>query len=342
MSNIKRTVPKKQATKEDKLRRIGKHYSEFSGFELTFKDCYHYFRISQIERGNSKATLDFYDRFYKKLLAMYGGKDDIPIDMMTQPGHQALFMATLGEVGQQTVNSYLRGYRAFGNWCEEEGYLDGFKCPIKEVEPPVKQVYTDDELRALLVRPSEEDFEEYRNYCIISTILGTGARANTILNIRLCDVDINSGYITFNTTKAHKVVRLGLQKKLKRDLHHYIRRYRSSMYDDPEDYLFVKDNREQLSRSGLNKAIKEYNERRGVEKTSIHLMRHTFAKNWITSGGDIITLAKVLTHSELEMVKRYANLYGSDVKAELEEHAILSNLKGVKKPTIKQERKLKK
>ena len=82
-----------------------------------------------------------------------------------------------------------------------------------------------------------------------------------------------------------------------------------------------------MTRSGLTSAIRNYNLRRGVNKTSIHLFRHTFAKNWITSGGDLITLSKVLTHSELEMVKRYSNLYAYDVKEEMEQHSALSKLR---------------
>jgi len=35
----------------------------------------------------------------------------------------------------------------------------------------------------------------------------------------------------------------------------------------------------------------------------------------------------VLTHSELDMVKRYANLYAYDVKVEMEEHSTLSKLR---------------
>ena len=35
-------------------------------------------------------------------------------------------------------------------------------------------------------------------YCIIELILNTGARSNTILNIRMCDVEIDEGYINFN------------------------------------------------------------------------------------------------------------------------------------------------
>jgi integrase/recombinase XerD len=149
-------------------------------------------------------------------------------------------------------------------------------------------------------------------------------RSNTLLNLKVDDVNINEGTIALNTTKAHKTIILHLDSKAKIELKQYINKYRA---DEDDEYLFISDYNEQLTRQGLSKAIANYNKRRGVEKTSIHLFRHTFAKNWITSGGDIITLAKVLTHSELEMVKRYSNLYDTDLKDKMKEHSTLSQMK---------------
>lgn len=99
------------------------------------------------------------------------------VDILTERGTQQSYITFLGDVNEQTINSYLRGYRAFGNFCEEEGFIEGFKSPIKEVDPPVKQVYTYKELRALTIKPNIENFEEYRNYLAILLILATGARA---------------------------------------------------------------------------------------------------------------------------------------------------------------------
>lgn len=325
---------KKTPSREDKMRRLDKHYSEWTGGEITTRHAYLQFTIHQREKGNSPQTIAFYDRFYKKLcnfIETYfkSTDDEMPVDVMTFDGVQFLFQMSLGDVNQQTINAYLRGWRAFGNFCEEKGYLDGFKCPIKEIPPEVKQVYTEKELNKLLVKPDIGNFEEFRNFTIINLLLATGARTNTILNIHIKDVDLDEGYITFNTTKANKIVRLGLERKCRCVLEEYIRYWRNIEEGDtePEDFLFCNTYGEQLTRSGLTAAIVRYNKRRGVEKTSLHLFRHTFAKNWITSGGDLISLAHVLTHSELEMVKRYANLYGHDVKKEIEEHSTLSQLR---------------
>ena len=117
------------------------------------------------------------------------------------------------------------------------------------------------------------------------------------------------------------------------------RRWRSFDDTSTDEYLFCNSHEEQLYRDTLCKSIASYNKSRGVEKTSLRLFRHTFAKLWITSGGDIVSLARILTHTELEMVKRYANLYSKDVKKEIEEHSALAQLKTEPKKSIKKRSK---
>ena len=344
----KKITKKNNVSLETKRQRLKLNMEEWKHPEWDTQYCFSGFMVSQYERGNSKATLDFYRRFYKKYTAyimdcLNTTPKELPIEHLTSGVAQSAFIHYLEtlNINQQTINSYLRGFRAFGNFCEEEGYIDGFKCPIKEVEPPIKEVYSDEELQRLLKKPDISNFVEFRSYCIISLILNTAARSNTILNIKICDLELEEGYINFNTTKAHKIVRLGLERKTKRDLEEWVNYWRIGKGASPTDYLFCNEYGEQLSRSALAKSIAKYNNSRGVEKTSIHLFRHTYAKKWITSGGDIISLARVLTHSELEMVKRYSNLYGSDVKKEIEEHSAISQLKVVNGKTLKnQKRKL--
>ena len=322
---------KKNLTPDQKNEKLERRFSEFDTNTISIYHAWLGFLVEQKSKGNSSATIDFYARFYKKFksfLDVAGVKDtDCPITYIESDVVRATFIAYLGEVNQQTINSYLRGYRAFGNYCEEQGYIKYFRCPIKEIEPPAKQVYTDKELEKLLVKPDIRCYTEYRNWVIINLLLATGARENTIINIKIGDVDLEEGYIIFNTTKAHKVVRLGLEKKMRNILEEFINYWRSGGDLDEDDYLFANEYDEQLTRGGLCSAISSYNKRRGVTKTSIHLFRHCFAKNWIMSGGDIITLAKVLTHSELQMVRRYSNLYDPDVKSAMEEHSTLSKLR---------------
>jgi integrase/recombinase XerD len=59
--------------------------------------------------------------------------------------------------------------------------------------------------------------------------------------------------------------------------------------------------------------------------TSIHAFRHTFAKYYITSGGDAFKLQRLLGHSSLDVTLNYVNLYSKDLKDGFDKHSILAN-----------------
>ena len=140
-----------------------------------------------------------------------------------------------------------------------------------------------------------------------------------------------------NIQKNTNTRRISIINKLNRILRDYIAFYRcdDEGYPLEDEYLFCNRYGEQLTDGGLKAAIKSYNESRNVSKTSIHLFRHTFAKDWIMSGGDLITLQQILGQSSLKMVQRYANLYSSDLKEKAEEHALLAKTKTTSGKTLK-------
>lgn len=337
------TRKKKSKTPEEKQQILDNRFNdEFRNPDITIYSAYLEFIIEKRDvLGLAKETIECYEKFYKKLekcFSFSGGCKEIPVELLENTElTQGMFVKSLGDVSKQTINHYLRSYRVFGNFCEEKGYLLNFKCPIKEEAAPLKEVYTKKEIEKLIAKPVRTDLLSYRDYMIVLMMLGTGARSKTLRNIKVNDVDLEEGFVTFNTLKNKKVVRIGLEKKLHRELRTYIAKLKQTENDYGIDieYLFCNQYGEQLKRNGLYRAIAEYNKSRGVNKTSLHLFRHTFAKNWITSGGDIVTLAQVLTHAELEMVKRYANLYATDVKDKIEQHSILSNIERKSGKTIK-------
>lgn len=334
MARKRITSNQKPLTHEQKVQRLDKQISEWTS-DYTVDYCFNHFIIEQVTKQSAKETISFYKRCYKKLCLYFDevfkhSPKEIPIEILESDVLQFAYMEVLKRqnLNVQTINSYLRGYRAFGNWCVKKGYIESFECPIKEVEPPVKVVYTDAELERLRVKPEypiERNFLDWRTYCAISIMLNCGARSNTLLNMKIKDIDLDEGYIALNVTKTNKVVRLGLYEDVANDLREWIM-WRKLKGAEDDDYLLSNEYGEQLARSSFCKSVRVYNERRGVDKSSIHLFRHTFAKLWITSGGDIVTLQRILTHSELDMVKRYANLYGLDIKKEIEEHSAISQL----------------
>lgn len=95
-----------------------------------------------------------------------------------------------------------------------------------------------------------------------------------------------------------------------------------------EDYLFPEyEKGGKLKERSAQDAIANYNKSRGVEKTSIHLFRHTFAKEYIMAGGNAIKLQKLLNHKNIETTMRYVNLYGADIADDLDLFNPLDNFK---------------
>ena len=73
--------------------------------------------------------------------------------------------------------------------------------------------------------------------------------------------------------------------------------------------------------------MRHFNIARGVTKTSLHLFRHTFAKNYILAGGGMAQLQAILGHSTMDMTRRYVNLYGQDIQKDFNRFNPLNNLK---------------
>jgi len=94
-----------------------------------------------------------------------------------------------------------------------------------------------------------------------------------------------------------------------------------------EDILFPSENTHQMIRTSVGHDVAKYNRDRAITKTSCHLFRHTFVKNWILEGGDILRLQKVIGHQSIQMVQHYSNLYGNDLKRGFDDFNLLSRLK---------------
>lgn len=229
-----------------------------------------------------------------------------------------------------SIQSSIKKMRAILYWFMKLGWMDEFKITNIKVDKGIIETYTDDELKILLEKPNLKKctFAEYRNWVIINFFLATGCRVRTLINIKIEDLDFENDLITYNHTKNRRRHIVPMSKTLREVLVEYLQ-YRKG--DAKEDYLFVTVYGDQCTRSGLLYGIGLYNRRRGVMRTGVHKFRHTFAKKWVLSGGNIFKLQKILQHSDMETVKNYVNIFNSDLVNDFDEFNPLEQLQTAKK-----------
>lgn len=223
-----------------------------------------------------------------------------------------------------TINSYLRSLRAFLYYAMESNYLTQFKIKLIKAEKKIKETYTDEELEKLLEKPDIDtcSFSQYKTWVFENYLLGTGNRLSTALNVRISDLNFESGTIILRKTKNRKQQIIPLSNTLAMILKEYLE-YRGG---EPEDVLFCNEFGEPAIERSYQQLVRRYNRKRGVEKTSCHLFRHTFAKNWVLAQGDIFRLQRVLGHSDLTVTKEYVQMFGQDLQMDFEKFNPLDRL----------------
>lgn len=236
-----------------------------------------------------------------------------------------LFTRENSKANEITINSYIRSIRAFLYYCMDCRYMEHFTVHLTKVEKKIKETYTDDELECLLRRPDikECSFTEYKTWVFENYLLATGNRISSALNIQIQDINFEDGLITIHKTKNRKHQILPLSKTLADILLEYI----EVRGGNKDEYLFCNVYGEQGSERTYQQLVQQYNIKRNVNKTSCHLFRHTFAKQWILAGGDVFRLQKILGHSDLTVTKEYVAMFGQDLQLDFEKFNPLDNMK---------------
>jgi len=146
-------------------------------------------------------------------------------------------------------------------------------------------------------------------------LFSTAVRQRSLMHIRVKDIDFDNSVVYVTVTKNRKTLIVPFNRTMHGILQEFLK-YRQHKSD--EDFLFCNVFGKQLTKSTSYHMLYEYNKRRGVETTGIHRYRHTFAKQWILNGGNVVSLSKMLGHSSLQITQNYINLLVSDVAKEVE------------------------
>lgn len=235
------------------------------------------------------------------------------------------------ERNSTSVYTYSRDFKTLIKFFQEEGIIAAFPLELPKTDKSPIQIYTDQELHLLLKKPNlrRASFTEYKCWVIVNFLLSTGLRQNSLINLRINDIDFDNHLLRVAVTKNRKVLMVPLNRDIESILKEYLKFRGANNFND---YLFCNEYGDRLVKSTLYHSMYEYNKKRGVSTTGLHRFRHTFATKFIKAGGSVVALSRILGHSSLDITQNYINLLTNDLVNEVNEINLLASLR---KETIK-------
>jgi integrase len=143
---------------------------------------------------------------------------------------------------------------------------------------------------------------------IVLAALLTGMRQGEIISLRREQVDLKAREITLTKTKSNKVRRIPIAGALVPVLEEALAASRTGV-------VFESRNGEAFTEDGVRNSWDRVRTRAGLEDFRFHDLRHSCATALRRRGAGLDVIQKILGHSSLAMVMRYAHLNEDMVRA---------------------------
>lgn len=193
-----------------------------------------------------------------------------------------------------SVALHYRCLQQFFKWCVLEDEIA--RSPMEKMKPPripekMPPILREEDLRSLLRECEGKDFFARRDMAMLRLFIDTGMRRSELAGIKVTDIDWNnSGVHVVGKGNRPRLCPFG--HKTAQALDRYLRA-RVSFPGANSEALWI-GSQGPLTGLGIADSLKQRAAHAGIEGFHLHLLRHTFAHDWLMQGGqegDLMRLA---------------------------------------------------
>ncbi len=218
-----------------------------------------------------------------------------------------------------TINIYIYLFRHLEAYFKDRGtpkdLSSGFKP--RTIERPPVQIISQEEAKKLLnlqIAYSNRNhifYEVSETYRVMTEFLYlTCCRITECTSLKVGQVDLGGGWVTFTHTKGKKVRRIPIQEPLVSDLMPYIRN------KNLDEYVFLNKNGHPVGRSNYWRDLQTRAKEAGIAiKIHPHTLRHSGASHLVINGVPIELVSKLLGHEDVGLtMSTYVHLKDEQIK----------------------------
>ena len=198
-----------------------------------------------------------------------------------------------------TVSRLIASMKAFLLFLLRKGSIKG--DPSERIKAPkvVKKqphILDEDSILALLNQPDINTAKGIRDKAMLELMYATGMKVSELINVKLIDINLLGKYLTCGD-KIERSIPFGSAAKYALKSYIDIRETISDKKNN--EYLFLNNQGQQLSRQGFWKILKGYARELGIDDINPNMIRHSFASHMIDNGADIGVVQKFLGHTDI-------------------------------------------
>jgi site-specific recombinase XerD len=257
-------------------------------------------------RNRSPRTIESYLQSANQLVAYLHRAGMPTVATRITREHVESFMVHLqGRVKPRSVALRYRSLQQLFRWLLEEREISA--DPMANMRPPhvpdqPVPVIPADSVRRLLGACEGTGFEERRDSAILTVLLDTGIRRAEAAGLRVVDVDFEHSTLLV-TGKGNRQRLVPMGATTAQAIDRYLRARRRHPNANASALWLGRQGA--LRDTGIVQMIKRRSAQAGIPKLHAHQFRHTFAHEWISSGGTEGDLMQLGGWKSRNMLDRY-------------------------------------
>jgi len=210
--------------------------------------------------------------------------------------------------------------RAFCRWLVDNDLLvgdpsDKIPNPKKPHQLP-KAILEPKEIKKILQQPDLSTATGYRDKVMLEVLYSTAIRREEVANIKLEDLDTDSGYIMIREGKGRKDRVVPLGENVCQLIDTYLIGIRADWINaDNDPHLFLNRFGQGMNPMAVWCVVKKYAKAAKLKKpVSTHTFRHSCATHMLHNGAPIRHIQEMLGHASLETTQVYTRITINELK----------------------------
>lgn len=276
--------------------------------------------------NRAQSTIDWYNTLLHRFIDFATGKGADNIHEITPAmifDYQKHVASSLNERGRAysvcSQNLHLRVLEHFFKHLRHAGYIPHNPTSdleyAREPERLPKAVPSIKEVAKVMNVPDTKTVLGYRDRTILEILYSTGIRRQELVNLRLQDIDLDSGILMVRQGKGRKDRAVPLGRVAARYLETYLQGIRPELIREPTDFVFLSIRSRPLSKHWLTVMVRRYGRRARISvDITPHSFRHACATHMIRNRANIRHVQEMLGHKKLETTEKYLQLTITDLK----------------------------